>query len=224
MMSLIAFFCVLGACLTLCGVSAFKVQRDKLLIYVTLKGLAILSILTFAVTCANLASNMQGTTLFILLGISFQIFSAIVSILPTKNDLFAPLYQMLDLGTALCLAFAGLLLTSLSPFGLPIGLGVGIIASLIIILAKKSFNWKVDISKYGCFSFAVALLGQVIVILINSQSIQSIIFGIGSVLFFAYIILKIFFLEENKKVLISKNLLYYLSLLTIVSSIFLYIY
>lgn len=224
MISLIAFFCILAATMAMCGVSAFKTQRDKLLIFVSVKGAAVLSLLIFAITNANLASNMNGSTLFILLALAFQIFSAVISVLPTKNDLFAPLYHSLDMLSAASLAIAGLLLVSLSPFGLPIGFGVGLLTALIVALVKRNFNWKVDITKYGVFIFASSLLAQVVIILLSGLSIANIIFSVGAVVYFAYSILKTFISSENTKFVIIQNILYYLSLIILTASIFLAIY
>ena len=224
MISLIAFFCLLIASLAICGVSAFKVQRDKLLLFVTLKGFSLLSLLIFSITCANLVSDMSGTTIFIISALAIQMFSGIISILPTKNDLFAPLYNCLDMLSALCLALAGLLIVPLSPFGLPIGLGVGIIAAIIIGLIKRDFVFKTDFTQYAIFVFATALLGQIIVILLQSISLQTIFFCIGALIFFAYSIFRTFISSDNKKVLIAQNILYYLSYISIITSIFLILF
>ena len=221
MLSLIAFFSVLVAVLAICGVSSFKLERTKLSSFVFLKGIAILSILCLALTASNLASNMKGTTLFILLAIGVQVFSAILASIPTKDDIFKILKLGLDMTTSLFLALAGLLLAPLSSFGLPIGIGVGLIAMLVLTLInKQSFNYKTDLFKYFKFAFACGLLAQVVVILISTISVQTIIFAIGAIIYYSYLIMQMFIGNDKKELVITKNIIYYLSLIILASSIF----
>lgn len=212
---------MIAVCLALCLVSALKIQKTKLLSFLSVKGLAILSILVFAIVCSNLASNMDGATLFVIIAIALQVFSAVVSCLPAKDNLFEPLYKALDMATSLCLALAGLLIVPLSPFGLPAGFVVGAIASAMFALFKREFKWNVDLFAYFGFAFATALLGQIVVILISSITLQTILFSAGALVFFVSTLFKTFISSDRKSILITKNILYYISLIAIASSIFL---
>lgn len=224
MLRLIVFLCVLTVALIMCGISSFKNEKTKLLSFMCVKGFAILSVFILSITASNLASNMEGTTLFILLALGLQVFSAIVKVLPTKNDMFEPLYKGLDMGSALCLAAAGLLIVPLSPIALPAGFFLGAVACAMYALFNRKFSWKVDLFKYLQTSFAAALLGQIIIILLASITIQTIVFSAGALIHFTYCLFDTFIKKDNISILITKNILFYISLLTFATSIFLIVY
>lgn len=208
--------------LVLCGFSCFFFKKEKLATYITLKGGSIAAITILCLTVENLLGikAISGTTTFILIALVLQLFSAISAALPSKTNLFESLYSGLDMGSGLMLALAGLFLITPSPFGLPIGFGVGAITSVIVALALRKFNWKTDIFKYLSLTFGVALLGQVIVILLSTISVQTILFAVAAVLYFVAVIFKLFLNEEVKGIAIAKNIIYYLSLILFVFSIY----
>lgn len=212
--------------LTLCGISTAFLKKEKLASYVALKGGSVASIAILGLTVENLLGTnaISGTTTFILIAIVLQIFSAIVATLPSKTNIFEPLYSGLDMGTSLMLSLAGLFLIPLSPLGLPIGLGVGILASVIIALAIRKFNWKTDIFKYSSLALTIGLIGQIILILTQTISVQTILFAIAGIVYLAYTIIKIFVPEKFKGITISKNISYYISLLLFVISIYVVIF
>ena len=221
MLSLIAFFSVMVAVLIVCGVSSFKTERTKLSAYTFLKGLSILSVLVLGLTASNLATNINGSTIFVLLAVAIQIFSAILISIPTKDDLFKPIILGLDMISTLMIGLSGLLLVDLSIFGLPIGFGAGAIAMLIFgLVNKKNFNVKTDLFRYFNFAFACGLLGQIVIIVLNVISIQSIMFAAGAILYFINVSINTFIQSDKRSLLIAKNIFYYLSLILLTSSIF----
>ena len=217
---------LLAISLTLSGLSSFFFRKDKLPLYIFLKGSAITSIAILGLVIENLlgVNALSGSTTFILIALLLEIFSIIVYSLPSKTNMFAPLYRGLDMCSALMLGLAGLFFIPLSPLGLPIGFGVGIIVAVIVALAIRNFNWQTDIFKYVTLALGIALLGQVILILITTISLQTIFFSVGSVLYVTGMIIKLFFKDINKKLVIARDIIYHIALILIVSSIFVSIF
>ena len=225
MIKLIVFLCFLAVALIVCGLASFKTEKVKLLELLAVKGLAILSIIILALISSNLTATFSASTMFVILALAIELFSVIVSSLPTKSDLFAPLYMGLDMMTSIMLSVSGLLFVKLSPFGFPIGLGAGLIVMAVYgIIKKKNFNYKTDLFRYLNFSIACGLLGQFVIILLSNVSIQAIMFSIASILYFAYAFFATFITTDKKPILITKNILLHLSLITFAISIFLGMY
>lgn len=206
----------------LCVFSSLITQRDKLVVYISLKGGSVASFVISLLVLENLLGMrvIGGATTFILVALVLQLFSSVVSSLPSKSNMFEPLYSGLDMGSSLMLALSGLFLVSPSAYGLLIGLGAGLIASIIIAVALRKFNWKTDIFRYLTLAFGVALLGQVVMILLETISVQTILFAFASIFYLIASVFKLFTTEEKKRNLYTKNIFYYLSLFLLVLSIY----
>ena len=208
--------------LILCGFSAFNFKKESLSLTLAFRGGALTMIAILALALQNLVgvNALSGTTTFISIALVVQIFSEILSSLPTKSNIFAPIYSGLDMLSCAMFALAGLFIVPVSPFGLPIVLGVGIIASVITALAIRDFDWKTDIFKYASLSISVGILAQVVIIFMSTISVQTILFTIGSIIYVASVVIKLFFKDKNAPLSISRDVLYYISLLLMTASIF----
>ena len=212
--------------LALCGVSTFNFRKEKLSLYLAIRGGAITMITVLALAIQNLVgiNAISGTTTFIIIALAIQIFSEILSALPTKNNMFEAVYSGLDMASAIMIALASLLIVPVSAYGLPIGFGAGLIISIIVALAIRKFDWRVDLFKYASLSITAAILAQIVIIFMNTISIQTILFAIGCIVYVVSVVLKLFFKDKSNALSISRDILYYLSMLLITSSIFMLIF
>jgi len=222
-MNLIAFFCVLGACLALSCISIFGKGKNNLVFSTTSKGITGVAILGLAILTSNLTSNTSGTISFIMLGLALQLIANIFRTIPTRKKLFEVSYWLIDLLSTICFAASALLLIDITPIALAIGFGSGVLISFIYALASKKFNPKVDFIKYATLSFSFATLAQTIYMLINELSYIKIAFVAGTALFAIYTIFTAYVTSEKRSVEIFRNIFYYLSLIVLAGMSFLYI-
>jgi len=222
-MNLIAFFCVLGACLVLSCISIFGKGKNNLVFSTTSKGITGVAILGLAILTSNITGLTSGTVSFIMIGLALQLISNIFRTIPTRKNLFALSYWSMDLLSGVCFTAAALLFIELTPIAIAIGFGVGVLTSFIYALASKKLDPKIDFIKYAALAFSFSALAQTIYMLINELSYIKIAFVVGTAFFAIYSIFTAFVTSEKRSVEITRNIFYYLSLVVLAGMSFLYI-
>lgn len=221
-MNLIAFLIILFAVVVICGVSACWKSIEKLPSFLALKSISSLSILSLVVLAGNLTSNIGNFALFIILACGVQCVSFLLSLLPVRGNILAPLYQSFDMISYILLCIGGFLMVSPSPFGLPIGFVVGGIIIATYLGITKPYDWKERILPGFVFIFNIALLGQAIVGVIATQALYTIFFLLASVFSCAFSVMNTFFDNDSRAFYICKNALYYITFILFAISIFLF--
>lgn len=221
-MNLLAFLIVLFAVVIICGVSSCWKSTEKLSSFLALKSISSISLLTLVILSGNLTSNIGNFTLFIMLACGIQCISFLLSCLPVRGNILAPLYQSLDLVSYILLCISGFLMISPSPFGLPIGFGIGAIIMIIYLGVTKPYNWKEKILPAFIFAFNITLLGQAIVGIIAIQVLYTIFFLSASLSSCIFSIMNTFFDNDNHIFYVCKNIFYYLTFILFAISIFLF--
>lgn len=225
MKSLIVFFSFLALTLIACGLSVFYQKKERLSSFLAVKVFAILSIVALSLVCCNLSYSFDSTSMFVVFGIISLLLSTLISTLPTRNDIFAPFYQILNLIGFISIAVSAFLMLPPSPFAMPAGLLLGIIISLIYCLVKKKFDYKTDLSKFASFSFALAILGQIPMMFLSQINLNFIIFAIAGFFLLIFSIFQTFLKEKEHRVFsILTDVFKYLSLILLAISIYMLIY
>lgn len=223
-MNLIAFFCVLIACLALSCLTIWGNKNNSWIFSCSSNGLTHICILFLAVLNTCFLENILGFSGFIVTAIAILLFSSILKSIPAREDPFKKLTLLLDLGASICLAFSIFLLIPLNFISMPSGLLVGAVLCLIYSLIKKKFNYKEDIVRFGALAFSFGALSQGLYLVVTSFSIGALIFSFGALIFSSFLTITNIISAGNKKLEMVKKILYYLSLILFASSIFGFIF
>ena len=223
-MSLIAFFCVLFACLTLSCLTIWGNKNNSWIFSCSSIGISHICIIFLAVLGASFNANVSGFSAFIVMALTILLFSNILKSIPVRETPFKNLTLLLDLSSSICFAFSIFLLIPLNFISMPSGLLVGIGLCLIYSLIKKKLSYKEYLPRFSAVIFSFGALSQGAYLVITTFSIGALILAIASLAFTVFGIIDNLINTKESKINVVKKILYYLSIMLFASSIFMFIF
>ena len=223
-MSLIAFFCILFACLVLSCLTIWGNKNNSWIFSCSSTGISHICIIFLAVLGASFNTNVSGFSAFIVMALTILLFSNILKSIPVRETPFKNLTLLLDLSSSICFAFSIFLLIPLNFISMPSGLLVGIVLCLIYSLIKKKLSYKEYLPRFSAVIFSFGALSQGAYLVITTFSIGALILAIASLAFTVFGIIDNLINTKDSKINVVKKILYYLSIMLFASSIFMLIF